>query len=106
MAAQSPWQLDRYRPFLHLQLRQLQLGIHFQRRFDSSDLVQETLLKAHQDLPEFRGQTSAEMLCWLQRILANVLADEVRKARAKKRDLDLEQSLQAAVEQSSARLEL
>ena len=105
MSAQAPWQLDRYRAFLHLQVRQLQWAGRFHRRFDSSDLVQETLLKAHAELLAFRGTSERELLCWLQRILANVFADEVRRARAQKRDLALEQSLQAAAAESSARLE-
>ena len=105
MSAPPAWPIDRYRPLLHLQVRQLQLGTRFQRRFDSSDIVQETLLKAHAELPQFRGSTQAELVCWLQRILTNVVADEVRKARAKKRDVGLEQSIQAALDQSSVRLE-
>ncbi|MBL8793542.1 MAG: sigma-70 family RNA polymerase sigma factor [Planctomycetia bacterium] len=105
MSAQPAWQLERYRSFLVLQIRQLQVGPRFQSRFDSSDLVQETLLKAHQDLPEFRGQQEPELLRWLQCILANVLADHVRRARAQKRDIALEQSLQQAMQASSARLE-
>ncbi len=63
------------------------------------------MLKAHAYLGEFRGTTEPELICWLQRILANVLADQVRRAKARKRDVAMEQSLQAAVEQSSLRLE-
>src|SRR5262249_53078681 len=69
------------------------------------DLVQETLLRAHAHRHDFRGQTEAELVKWLQEILVNVLADEVRKARAQKRDVALEQSLQAVVADSSARLD-
>ena len=42
---------------------------------------------------------------WLGEILANVLTDAIRRERAQKRDVNLEQSLQAAVAQSSVRLE-
>jgi len=105
MARSSPWHLEHYQPLLRLQVRQMQLDPRLQRRFDSSDLVQETLLKAHEKLGDFRGQTEAEFLKWLQAILANVVADEVDKARAKKRDVALEQSIQAVMAESSARLD-
>jgi RNA polymerase sigma-70 factor (ECF subfamily) len=96
--------LDRYRSLLRLQVRQMQLDPRLQRRFDSSDLVQETLLRAHANLARFRGQTEADLVKWLQEILTNVVTDEVRKARARKRDLALEQSLEAVIADSSARL--
>jgi len=89
MSPDPEWDLDRYRPLLRLQIRQMQLDPRLQRRFDSSDLVQETLLRAQGNLPRFRGQTEADLVKWLQEILANVVTDEVRKARARKRDLGL-----------------
>jgi RNA polymerase sigma-70 factor (ECF subfamily) len=97
--------LERYRPLLRVQARQLRLTPRFARRFDSSDLVQLTLLHAHQHRDEFRGTTEAELLKWLHEILRHVATDEVRRARAQKRDLALEQSLQAALADSSLRLE-
>jgi RNA polymerase sigma-70 factor (ECF subfamily) len=36
-----------------------------------SDLVQETFLKAHREFGQFQGQTEAELLGWLRRILLN-----------------------------------
>jgi RNA polymerase sigma-70 factor (ECF subfamily) len=97
--------LERYRPLLRVQARQLRLTPHFARRFDSSDLVQLTLLQAHQCRGEFRGSTEPELLKWLHEILLHVAADQVRRATAKKRDLGLEQSLAAAINDSSLRLE-
>jgi RNA polymerase sigma-70 factor (ECF subfamily) len=105
MSPSPEWDLDRYRPLLRLQIRQMELDPRLQRRFDSSDLVQEALLRAHAHLVRFRGKTEAELVKWLQEILANVVADEVRKAHAQKRDLALEQSLEAVMVDSSARLE-
>lgn len=105
MTAHGEWPLDRYRPLLKLLVRQYQLDPRLQRRFDSSDLVQETLLRAHAHRDQFRGSTEAELVKWLQEILASALADEVRKARAQKRDVALEQSLQSVMAESSARLE-
>lgn len=105
MSASPQWQLDRYRSLLQVQARQVQLDPRLRRRFDASDMVQEALLKAHENLAGFRGQTEAELLKWLYEILANTLVDEVRKAHAQKRDVALEQSLHGAVAQSSACLE-
>jgi RNA polymerase sigma-70 factor (ECF subfamily) len=101
----TEWHLECYRQLLRLQVRRLQLDPRLQSRFDSSDLVQETLLNAHAQLERFRGDTEAGLLKWLQEVLAHTVADQVRKARAQKRDVALEQSLQAALGESSARLE-
>ena len=101
----ADWDVDRYRALLLLQARQLRFDPRLQRRFDSSDLVQETLLKAHEKRDQFRGRTEAERIKWLQEILTHTLADQVRRARAQKRDVALEQSLEAAVAESSARLD-
>jgi RNA polymerase sigma-70 factor (ECF subfamily) len=105
MATPTEWHLERYRQLLRLQVRRLQLDPRLQRRFDSSDLVQETLLNAHAQLDRFRGQTEAELVRWLQEVLAHTVADQVRNARAQKRDVALEQSLQAVLAESSAQLE-
>ncbi len=104
MPEPNGWHPERYRPLLRLQVRQLQLDPRLQRRFDESDLVQETLLRAHRGLADFRGDNEAALLNWLEQILANVLTDAVRREHADKRDVALEQSLDAALEQSSARL--
>jgi RNA polymerase sigma-70 factor (ECF subfamily) len=105
MADVGNWDPERYRPLLHLQVRLLQLDPQLRRRFDSSDLVQETLLKAHQHGGRFRGTTEAELVGWLQGILRNVVTDKIREATAGKRDLRVEQYLDTAVAESSARIE-
>jgi RNA polymerase sigma-70 factor (ECF subfamily) len=105
MAATTAWNLDRFRPLLHLQVRLLGLDSRFRRRFDSSDLVQETLLRAHENREQFRGASEAELVRWLQEILRNTAVNKVREATAGKRDLRLEASLQQAVAESSARLQ-
>jgi RNA polymerase sigma-70 factor (ECF subfamily) len=104
MAASAEWHLERYQALLRLLVRQFHLSPRFRSRFGSSDLVQETLLKAQKKIDQFRGTTEAEFVRWLQQILANTLRDEIRKARAQERDVALEQSLDAAVADSSARL--
>jgi RNA polymerase sigma-70 factor (ECF subfamily) len=104
--AESPdrrWEY--YRTLLQVQARQLQLSPKLQRRFDSSDLVHEALARAQANLADFRGTTEAELFGWLQEILRHVLVDELRKNHARKRDIDLERSLERMLAQSTARLE-
>jgi RNA polymerase sigma-70 factor, ECF subfamily len=85
--------LERYRPLLSLHLRQLQLGRLYQARFDSSDIVQESLLRAVKAFEQVRGQQEAERVRWLQAIVKNVLVDFVREHGAAKRDPRMEQTV-------------
>src|SRR5262249_2350074 len=102
MSQRNDWQLERYLPLLRLQARQLHLDRRLQRRFDHSELVQETFLHAHKNLHQFEGQTEAELMKWLQTILINALRDKIRKETALKCDVRREQPLEdAALTESS-----
>jgi RNA polymerase sigma-70 factor (subfamily 1) len=48
-------------------------------RLDPGDVVQDTLMKAWQHFPQFRGVTEADLHAWLRQILHNNLANEGRK---------------------------
>lgn len=85
--------LAHYRAYLML------LGsMHFQRRLQPrvspSDVVQETLLRAHSHFEQFRGQSERELMAWLKEILVNSLARFVElHLLAAKRDIRREVSL-------------
>ena len=72
--------LKLYRNYLRL-LMEVQVHNHQGLPFDSSDVVQETLLDAFRDFADFRGHTDAEFLTWLRKILVHNLTDGLRHYR-------------------------
>ena len=83
----------------------MQIESKFHAKIDASDIVQQTMLEAHRAMNQFRGENDSEIAGWLRRIMARNLADEVRRFRRGKRDAGLEQSLQAAFNDSSLCME-
>ena len=96
--------LARCRDYLSM-LARFRLSPRLQAKLDPSDLVQQTLLKAHQKKDQFRGQSPAELMAWLRQILANELATALRKYDTEGRDLAREHSLQADLDASSTNLQ-
>jgi RNA polymerase sigma-70 factor (ECF subfamily) len=75
-----------------------------QGKADPSDVVQETLLKVHENFRHFRGTTEVEWMAWLRKILVNHLSDYQKGFRRERRSVAREQSLESLVERSSVML--
>lgn len=95
--------LERFRAYLCL-LARAHLDHRLRGKLDASDLVQQTLLEAHQKRDQFRGQSDGERAQWLGQMLTHNLADAIRALRRAKRDIARERSLDAALDDSDARL--
>jgi RNA polymerase sigma-70 factor (ECF subfamily) len=96
--------LAAYRDYLRI-LARLQLNGPLRGKLDASDIVQQTILLAHDRRHQFRGVTEVEWLSWLRAILANVLGSVVREFDTAARNVSRELSLETELERSSARLE-
>jgi RNA polymerase sigma-70 factor, ECF subfamily len=69
--------LAQYRDYLR-SLARARFDPRLQGELDPSDVVQETLLKAHKAIDGFRGQSETELVAWLKTILVNTLKNALR----------------------------
>ena len=90
----------REREYLML-LGRMQISPRWGGKVDLSGVIQQTLWEASQATCD-DGQNR---LSWLRKLLANNLKDEIRKLTAQRRDVRRENSLEAAIDQSSNRLQ-
>lgn len=104
MSSLADDRLAQFRPYLLL-LARTWWDRRLDTKLDPSDVVQQTLLQAHQAVDNFRGTSDAEFAAWLRKILANKIAQSVRDLGRDKRDVRREQSLEEYLNQSSLRLE-
>ncbi|HLX61386.1 MAG TPA: RNA polymerase sigma factor [Planctomycetota bacterium] len=96
--------LERYRSYL-LILARAQLIPRIRQKLDASDVVQQTLCRAHEARDQFTAREPGALLAWLRKILTHTISNAVRDLKRDKRDVGLERSLEANVEKSSCRLE-
>ena len=96
--------LERFRSYLLL-LARIRLDRKLQAKLDASDVVQQTMLEAHQALESFRGESVTAQAAWLRQILARNLANAVRDLTRDKRDVKRERSLHASLDESASHLE-
>ena len=94
--------LNEFRSYLYLMAR-AHLGPRMQQQIDASDLVQQTLMDAHANRDQFRGDTDAERAAWLRQILAHNLNDALRHHHRAKRDISRQQSLEVGIDESFRR---
>jgi len=98
---ETPLDLQQYRTYL-LVLARAHDGLAGE---EASDLVQKTLLVAHTQQHQLRGQTPGEMAAWLKQILRNQLIDAYRQQRRLRRDVTREVPLEAGIDGSFSRAE-
>jgi RNA polymerase sigma-70 factor (ECF subfamily) len=96
--------LERFRSYLVL-LAQLKLHRKLRGKLDASDLVQQTLLEAHQAVESCRADDLAAQAAWLRQILARNMANAARDLTRAKRDVRKECSLNADLDASASQLE-
>ncbi len=103
MSLEANRDLEQYRSYLRL-LADMQLDPRLRTKEDVSDVVQRSLLQAHQAIHDFRGTTEAELRGWLKVILSHNLANLAKYYGAEKRDIRREFSIDQQLQRSAARL--
>lgn len=98
----EPW--ERYRTYLEFLVR-AETDHRFAGKIDGSGVVQQSLLEAASD-PAVPLKDAERTRAYLRRLVANNLADEVRRLQTLKRDIDREISIERSLGQSSDRLQL
>ena len=96
--------LERYRRYL-LVLARVAIDPRLAGKIDASDIVQQTLIEAHQCRHQFSPRQEGDLAAWLRRILSNNLADALRGLARAKRDVARQRSLDEQLAQSSQRLQ-
>src|SRR5262249_46999840 len=93
--------LDRYRGALEVQAR-LQVGRRLRAKLDFEDLMQELSLEAHRDISQFRGRSEGEFVCWLRKVFATIVSNQVRHyLGTRRRDLRREQPIAVGGDETS-----
>jgi RNA polymerase sigma-70 factor (subfamily 1) len=90
----SALNIGNYRDFLRI-LAGLYFRARFQARFDASDVVQETLLRAHEYRDRLEGRPDEEIKAILRTTLARTMANLIAECCARKRDIRRERQIDA-----------
>lgn len=77
----------------------------FQIKLDPEDLAHEAICRIQAKWCQLRSSDPPAIKAWLRSVVSSVLHDLADKAWAGKRDIGKEQSLDAALDESSARVE-
>lgn len=96
--------IQNYRSYLRL-LARLQMDRRLTPRLDESDIVQMTMIQAHQAFDGFEGTSEAQLVAWLKRILARNLSHATRDMQRDKRDIRREQRVETGIGETSFRIE-
>lgn len=99
----DPQMLERFRAYLHF-LARAQMGDAPQGLLDPSDIVQQTMLEAHEKRAQCRATGDAERAAWLRTILARNVVDAFRAQKRLKRGAGKTRAIESLLEQSSLRL--
>jgi RNA polymerase sigma-70 factor, ECF subfamily len=96
--------LEQFRAYLMVMAR-LHWDQRLQGKTDPADLVQQTLLEAHQKLHQFRGNSDPQLMGWLRVSLVHNLLDALKKFVDPRDGKPREAQLLDAMEESSSRLQ-
>lgn len=88
-----------------LVLARLRMPAGLRAKADVSDVVQQALLKAHANADRLRAAGDDGRRAWLRQILANEIADLVRRFTAVARDVRREHVIRRGLDESSLRLD-
>lgn len=102
MSTDADW-LRRDKDYL-MAMASMAVPAHLRAKFDMEDVVQDALVKVYHNPGAFEGRSDGERRTYLKKALASALADQIRRYHCHSRVVDLERSLEAAVDDSSARL--
>ncbi len=95
--------LEQYHAYLEC-LAWMRIDPRLRGKFGLSDVIQNTLLEAYQQLRQLQALNPAMQKVWLRKAVMSNLLDEIDRWRSRGRDVALEQPIREAAHQSSSRL--
>lgn len=89
--------LEEHRPYLK-RIAEREVPPYLLSRFDSSDVVQETMLRAFRQFDQFAGGSDVEFVAWMRGILLNQIIDTIRHHGRSMRDVTRDLEMPASLE--------